>query len=105
MPKIFYFCPKPKAPSGGVRVIYRHVDLLNRAGFEVFIVHLGVWKKYRYPWVETKNIPIVYVRHIKNLKIGKNDFFVFPELWGPKMFEGAPPCCKVIFNQGAYYTF
>jgi hypothetical protein len=36
---VYYLCPDHDVPSGGVRVIYRHVDVLRRAGLEAFVVH------------------------------------------------------------------
>jgi hypothetical protein len=36
---IYYGCPDKDYPVGGIRVIYRHVDLLNRNGFDAFVLH------------------------------------------------------------------
>jgi glycosyltransferase involved in cell wall biosynthesis len=36
-----YFQPHRRLPSGGVKVIYQHCDLLNQRGFEAYPVHLG----------------------------------------------------------------
>ena len=33
---VYYLCPDHAPPSGGVRAIYRHVDLLNEAGVQRF---------------------------------------------------------------------
>jgi len=32
MKKIIYFCPQADAPAGGVKVIHRHCELINRLG-------------------------------------------------------------------------
>jgi hypothetical protein len=37
--QLLYLCPDNVAPSGGVRVIYRHVDILRRHGYRAFVVH------------------------------------------------------------------
>lgn len=37
--RLFYLCPDYGTHAGGVRVIYRHVDLLRRNGYEAFVVH------------------------------------------------------------------
>src|SRR5947209_9034 len=36
---IYYACPDVKKPLGGVRMIYRHVDILNEAGFSAYVLH------------------------------------------------------------------
>jgi hypothetical protein len=38
-PAILYLCPDSDVPSGGVRVIYRHVDVLNDAGVRAAVLH------------------------------------------------------------------
>jgi glycosyltransferase involved in cell wall biosynthesis len=37
--RLLYLCPDYGSPSGGIRVIYRHVDVLRRNGYEAFVVH------------------------------------------------------------------
>ena len=37
--RIFYFCPDLEVKSGGVRRLYRHVDILVRNGFSAAILH------------------------------------------------------------------
>lgn len=37
--KVFYFCPDVPVPAGGVKQIYRHVDILNKAGITARVVH------------------------------------------------------------------
>ena len=37
--KLYYLCPDYGTHAGGVRVIYRHVDLLRRNGYDAFVVH------------------------------------------------------------------
>jgi hypothetical protein len=38
-PAIYYLCPDTNVPSGGVRRIYRHVEILARHGFTTAVVH------------------------------------------------------------------
>jgi len=47
---IYYGCPDKDYPVGGVRVIYRHVDLLNRNGFDAFVLHH--YFPFRCTWFE-----------------------------------------------------
>ena len=37
--KLYYLCPDYTRNAGGVRVIYRHVDLLRSNGYDAFVVH------------------------------------------------------------------
>ena len=36
---IYFFCPDIPHPMGGVRMLYRHVDILNANGCDASIVH------------------------------------------------------------------
>lgn len=126
---IYYLCPDIETPIGGVRVIYRHVDILNRYGMEAYVVHqkLGL----RMQWFENRT-PVVYWRDGKFDRllarfrrradpnavielplrsgsrkcIGASDILVVPELYGPDLAaaygRGIP---KVILNQNCYLTF
>jgi len=48
--RLFYLCPDYSSHAGGVRVIYRHVDLLRRNGYEAFVVHER--RGFRDTWFE-----------------------------------------------------
>jgi hypothetical protein len=48
--KLLYLSPDYAAPAGGIRVIYRHVDILRRNGFEAFVVHER--RGFRCEWFE-----------------------------------------------------
>ena len=37
--KLYYLCPDYGRSAGGVRVVYRHVDLLRSNGYDAFVVH------------------------------------------------------------------
>ncbi len=40
MSVIYYLCGgESDHPTGGIRVMYRHVDILNEAGVPAYIVH------------------------------------------------------------------
>ena len=38
-PRVFVLCPDYDAPSGGVRRLYRHVDVLRRKGTRAWVLH------------------------------------------------------------------
>lgn len=125
---IFFFCPDYDFPSGGVRVIYRHVDVLNSLGVEAYVVHKK--RGYRCKWFDNST-PVLYIengvawRAYKRLgrflgrnyaegvmlygnsrrKVGVEDIFVVPEILGPNVGKFAPGIPKVILNQGCYLTF
>ena len=99
VPRIFYFCPDDPSRSGGVKVIYRHVDILNENGFSASVVHQK--KGFRCDWFE-HNTEITW---LSEARIQKNDCMVFPEIFGPAACALGPGIRKIIFNQGAYLTF
>jgi hypothetical protein len=47
---IYYRCPDKDYPVGGIRVIYSHVDILNRNGFPAFVLHH--YHPFRCTWFE-----------------------------------------------------
>ena len=104
-PTIYYFIQMPKKPFGGVRVIYRHVDILNQLGFHAFVVHQKRWfRKNRCDWFKNQT-PIITVKKLAHLNLKENDFIVFPEIYGPNTAKLIKCENKIIFNQGAFCTF
>ncbi len=55
--RIFIFCPDNNEPSGGVKLLYRYVDTLNRNGCESYILH--VKKGFRCTWFQN-NTKVCY---------------------------------------------
>ena len=86
-------------PSGGVRRLYRHVDVLNAHGMSAFVLHdqLG----FRCQWFDN-NTPIL---PISQAAIGPSDYLVVPEIYGAGIAKIMPGVPKIIFNQNAYFTF
>jgi hypothetical protein len=97
---IYYFCYDNKTPTGGNRVTYRHVRILNELGFPAAVVHST--RGYVLPGHEVSPPPIVY---LPDLGLSDKDILVLPEDFGPSLITAAPGCRKIIFNQNAYYTF
>ena len=127
--KIFFVCPSNAAPTGGVKQIYRQVDILNKLGYDAWLL-LKKKSKKNIKWYSSSKIAYNYslfkklVYSIKNKKLSsiqKALFFfqklnqeeqnlvesilVFPEIYGNRMFEVANHQKYVIFNQNCYYTF
>lgn len=125
---IFFLCPEYNTPVGGVGVIYRHVDILNKHGIKAFVLHEK--RGFRYDWFHNQT-PIVYLdrgffskalRKVQTRMSGKStarlalhgnapssitdeDILVLPETYGPAMDSIGPGIPKVILNQNCYYTF
>lgn len=126
---IYYLCPENKTPVGGVRVIYRHVDILNQYGIPAFVVHTH--PGFRVQWFENTT-PIVYwknnywerlvARMTRRMnadavvelrisggaegKINAGDILVIPEMYGPDLAAAyGRGIKKVVLNQNCYLTF
>lgn len=98
-PVVYYLAPDHDRPSGGVRVIYRHVDTLNALGVPAAVVHTAAG--FRCTWFDhdTRVLPSAEV------PLRGCDVLVVPEWYGPGL--GSLPAGPriVIFNQRAYDTF
>jgi hypothetical protein len=74
MPKIVYECRDIKVPSGGVRRLYRHVEVLVKHGYDAAIAH---WTQgFRVPWFESP-APVLYWS--EGLRLSPTDILVIPE--------------------------
>lgn len=96
---IHYLCPDDDKPSGGIRVIYRHVDLLNAAGRSAAVLHER--PGFRVTWFGNDT----RVRAARDVTLGRDDLLVVPEFYGPGLGTLPAGCRKVVFNQNAYQTF
>ncbi|WP_157157446.1 glycosyltransferase [Diaminobutyricimonas sp. LJ205] len=96
---VYYLSPHGRQPSGGVRVIYRHVDLLNELGIPAAVLHEP--EGFRHTWF-ANSTPTVSPRTI-NLR--ENDILVVPEYYGAGLRGRRPAVRTLVFNQGAYHTF
>ena len=98
---VYYLCLDDNTPSGGRRVLYRHVDILNEAGIEAAIAH--VEKDFRLTWFANETRVLSAEEIVPFLK--EDDIFVIPETRGPDLHRTVPDFPFVIFNQNAYYTW
>jgi hypothetical protein len=100
-PRAYFVCPDTDEPSGGVRVIYRHVDHLVSAGIDAAVVHdtLG----FRPTWFHSERTPVVHSADVS--PVGGRDLLVIPEVYGPDLGAIGPGVAKAVFNQNAYNTF
>jgi glycosyltransferase involved in cell wall biosynthesis len=98
-PTVYYLCPDYPVPSGGIRVIYRHVDILNAAGVPAAVLHHA--EGFSCAWFEhstrTLGAPAV--------TLSPADTLVVPEVYAP-FFAQIPSGPRLVaFNQNAYLTF
>jgi glycosyltransferase involved in cell wall biosynthesis len=105
MTRIYYACFAHDRPHGGIKVIYRHVDMLNRAGIESYVFHPR--ERFRVRWFENET-PIVGPRALARHFDTRRDVLVLPEDLvalpaGRELVEG--PGHRVIFNQNVFFGF
>jgi hypothetical protein len=95
----YFICPDYDVPSGGVRVIYRHVEHLRDAGIPAAVVHTS--PTFRPTWFAS-DVPVVSTDAVDPTPA---DLLVIPEIYGPGLATIAPGIPKAVFNQNAYKTF
>jgi hypothetical protein len=102
--EIYFICyPDIDRPIGGVKQIYRQVDILNQNNFRAFVLHKT--PGFRCSWF-ANNTPIAYVDEVRQKGLNpQTTFLVLPETYANSFAQIAPGIPKVIFNQNAYYTF
>ena len=99
MNRIIYISHDAREPRGGVRVLYEHVAVLRRNGFDAYIAHTT--PNFRCPF-GPGDVPVLDAS--SKLYIGRDDFLVVPE-----DHRGAIKACrkaggrKVLFVQNHYY--
>jgi glycosyltransferase involved in cell wall biosynthesis len=96
---IYFLSPPDTEPSGGIKHLYRQVDILNRNGYSAAVVHDR--PAFRHTWFENQT----RVVHTSDVKFAADDFLVFPEVFGPQVSTFAPGAREVVFNQNCYRTF
>lgn len=97
--RIIVYAPDWQVPSGGVRKLYRHVDVLVAHGYPATIAHEK--QGFRCSWF-ANDTPIAYPPHSYP---SPADVMVIPELHAWDLAAQSPGIPKVIFNQNAYQTF
>lgn len=99
-PPTVYFCTADyNIPTGGIRVVYRHVDILNEAGICATVMHAR--KRFRCTWFENHT----RVVGCREALIGPDDLVVVGEL-ATGLLEDLPPGYRfAVFNQGPHLTW
>lgn len=95
---VYYLVPDEPVPHGGVRVAYRHVDLLNAMGWSASVLHTS---DFRARWFDNST----RVTSSATARLSSMDVLVVPEWYGPGLAGIDPRLRVLVFNQGAYITF
>jgi glycosyltransferase involved in cell wall biosynthesis len=98
-PTVYFLTPDYEVASGGIMVIYRHVDILNRAGIDAFVLHQRVG--FRCNWFENQT----RIRYVQNTLVLRGDLLVVPEISIASVQNLAPGTRYAIFNQNAHLTW
>ena len=86
MPRIIYLSPADDTPTGGIKVIYRHAEMLAEMGADAYVLH-PFDTKFRCSWFDHK------VRFLDDLNLDAGqDFVIIPEVWAPIFRRNA--CCS-----------
>jgi hypothetical protein len=96
---IYAMAPDNVSPTGGVRKLYRLVDLLNASNRPATLLHQN--QGFRCTWFQHQT-PIAFAI---NTPIRPDDLLIVPEIFCHHLANIAPGVPKVIFNQNANYTF
>lgn len=101
MARILYLCHDNPNPSGGIRTLYRHVEILNSGGFDAYIVHYQTGFQPR--WFQSA-APVIYADG--GMGFNPDDWVVVPEDYCGAL-EGIRNvgCRKAVFCQGHYQIF
>jgi len=94
--RIIYFSPPPTRITGGIKTIFRHVEMLAAAGMDAVV---AIKEGTRPAWFES-TAPL---REIENRSFRRSDILVFPEDQPAllNVFRGVP-LHKVVFCQNPY---
>ena len=101
--RVGVLCPDNNLPSGGIRILYRQVDILNRHGVEAFIFHSK--EGFRCSWFENSTKTASFRRSLMARPRSEFDYVVVPEIYGESTIPYLKGYKKVLFNQSWCYTF
>ncbi len=97
-PTAWFICPDYNRPSGGVRKLYRCVDILNDAGGRAAIIHRQ--PGFRCNWF----VNATRVEYPREMILKPRDVVVVPEIYGRSIAKLPRGIQQVIFNQNIYNT-
>src|SRR5579864_5053718 len=99
---ILYTCPDIRSQSAGLRILYRHVAILNRKGMAAAVLHIN-------PGFVRDDLPAVPVRYVVSADgIKAGDIVVIPEGGASAMLKAvAPPFAvrRIIISLSWSYVY
>ncbi len=99
--RIFYLCPDFATPSGGVKRLYTHVEILKENGYDAYIMHYN--KGIVLDWFES-DAPVMYFSD--SPQFDPEDVIVIPEGFSDIMKQFEPlPNRKVVIAVSFAYIF
>ncbi len=96
--RLWFLLPDVVNPSGGVWVVYRHVELLRRHGVDATVVHQRAG--FRYPWTHP-DTPVVAV---DDVRVGRGDLLVWPDVAAGSLRQVPREQPVAVFNQNCYLS-
>lgn len=96
---IYYLCPDYPHPSGGVKRIYSHVEILRRGGMDAHVLHMQ--EGFKPGWFDTDIEPMALGA---GLRLGRGDHIVVPESLAD-LLPQLPDCNRVLLVLNPYYIF
>lgn len=97
--RILYFCPDIALPSAGIRRLYRHVSILNDAGYNAAILHRG--QDFRVP--DQRQVPC---EALDQIRLQGNEIVVIPEGHPQVMHQlRDAPCRRFVIALNWDYVF
>lgn len=97
-PTAWFICPDYDQPSGGIRKLYRFVDILNAAGIPSSILHAR--SGFSCSWFAHRTA----VTSTAKMMAAPDDVFVIPEVYRGHTRSLPPRIRQIIINQNAYIT-
>jgi len=98
-PTVYFLTPDWEHASGGVRLMYRHVDELNAAGVKAAALHQK--PGFRYRWFDNATV----VTDEKSTAIAPNDVVVIPEMDVDRVALTPLPIKHIVLNQSGHMTW
>ena len=90
---LYFLVPDFERPAGGIRVMYRHVDLLNEAGVPSAVLHRR--RGFRCTWFPNET----QVKYIADTELAPHDVLVVPDVYAPLMPDLPTGLQHLLFDQ------
>lgn len=98
--RIIYLSRRFGYPLGGVKISYRHVELLRKNGFDAYILLVNQDDD---KFVDVK---VPELRPGRDFAVRPNDVYIVPEPWAPQLRHvGALENPSYVFVQNHYYMY